>query len=127
VRDRENYKPSGYDNTIMPYERQCERGPFCDITDDEINLRLEELAKKTKNTTLVFDSCHSGSMTRGAVAKSRGQPRDTRPVTQLPPSPIPSPAARSPAGPSGWAPLSDSYVLIAGCRDEETSYEYVPP
>jgi len=37
------------------------------------------------------------------------------------------PASRSTGGtthgPSGWLPLSDKYVLIAGCRDEEKSYE----
>jgi Caspase domain len=127
VRDREQDEPSGFDNTIMPYESQGWRGPFCDITDDEINLRLQELAKKTQNTTLVFDSCHSGSITRDAIAKSRGEPKDTRPVSELPPSPIPAVGPGGPAGPSGWAPISDAYVLVAGCRDEETSYEYTAP
>jgi hypothetical protein len=127
VRDREGDEPSGFDNTIMPYESEGWRGPFCDITDDEINVRLQQLATKTRNTTLVFDSCHSGSITRDFGAKSRGQPRDTRPVSELPPSPIPELTASGTTGPSGWAPISDAYVLIAGCRDEETSYEYTPP
>src|SRR6185503_13910724 len=30
-------------------------------------------------------------------------------------------------GPSGWLSLSDNYVLIAGCRDEEVANEFTPP
>jgi hypothetical protein len=29
-------------------------------------------------------------------------------------------------GPSQWLPISNRYVLIASCRDEESSYEYPP-
>jgi hypothetical protein len=124
--DRERDEPSGYDNTIMPYDSQGWRGINRDITDDEINIHLQRLASKTSNITLVFDSCHSGSITRNGLSKSRGQEADRRPVSELPPSPIRAEdhALLGQKGPSGWAPLADSYVLVAGCRDGETSYEY---
>jgi hypothetical protein len=105
-----------------------------DITDDEIHLRLVALGAKTSYTTMIVDACHSATITRDAFGvMSRGVPADTRPVSELPPSPIPKSATRSGSGepremgPSGWMPLADQYVLIAGCRDEETSFEYRPP
>ena len=46
----------------------------------------------------------------------------TRPMRQMRP---PSDSAEK--GPSGWVSLSDNYVLIAGCRDEEVSNEFTVP
>lgn len=128
--DREGDEPSGLDNTIMPFDSGGWRGPQLDISDDEIHLRLQKLAEKTPFTTLIFDSCHSGSITRDAFGvKSRGIEPDQRPVSELPPSPIPASQwqGQRDSGPTGWLPIDDRYVLIAGCRDEETSYEYHPP
>ncbi len=128
--DREGDEPDGLDETIMPYDSEGRWGVNRDITDDEIHLRLLGLGEKTPYTTLVFDSCHSGTITRDAFGvKSRSVEPDTRPASELPPSPIPRElwAGLRGEGPSGWAHLSDRYVLIAGCRDEETSFEYRPP
>jgi hypothetical protein len=130
--DREGDEPDGLDETIMPYDSEGRWGVNRDITDDEIHLRLVRLGAKTPYTTLIFDSCHSGTITRDAFGvRSRSVEPDTRPVSELPPSPIP-PEERAAlrageSGPSGWMPLTDRYVLIAGCRDEETSFEYRPP
>lgn len=129
MRDREGDEPSGFDSTIVPVDSG--RAPVAnrDITDDEIHLRLEALGRKTSFITLVFDSCHSGTITRDAFgAKVRAVEPDLRPVAELPPSPIPAgtrPRTRS--GSSAWMPLGDTYVLISGCRDDERSYEYRPP
>lgn len=129
IRDREGDEPSGFDSTIMPCDTAREPGENRDITDDEIHLVLEALAAKTPNITVLVDACHSGTVTRDAFgAKSRGVLPDRRSVSELPPSPIPGgrlPRTRS--GASGWLPLADKYVLIAGCRDDEESKEYFPP
>jgi hypothetical protein len=129
--DREGDEPSGYDSTIQPVDSEGWQGDNRDITDDEIHLRLlEPIGAKTSFTTFLFDCCHSGTITRDDFgAASRSSPPDRRPVSELPPSPIPlqkRTAARG-SGPSGWMPLADTYVLISGCRDEELSYEYRPP
>jgi hypothetical protein len=128
--DREGDEPDGMDETIMPYDSEGRWGINRDITDDEIHLRLIQLGEKTPHITLIFDSCHSGTITRDTFgARSRSMDSDTRLVSQLPPSPIPKElwSGLRGSGPSGWAHLSDRYLLIAGCRDEETSFEYRPP
>jgi hypothetical protein len=132
--DREGDEASGLDNTIMPVDSEGWSGMNRDITDDEIHLRLVALGKMTSFITLIVDACHSATITRDAFGvASRGVQADTRPISELPPSPIPGAATRSASGapretgPSGWMPLADQYVLIAGCRDEETSFEYRPP
>lgn len=132
ITDREGDEPDGLDETIVSFDSEGRFGVNRDVTDDEIRLRLLRLAAKTSNITLIIDSCHSGSITRDAFGvRSRSIEPDTRPISELPPSPIsPSDQAALVAGesgPSGWMPLAEHYVLIAGCRDEEISYEYRPP
>ncbi|MFL5494530.1 MAG: caspase domain-containing protein, partial [Gemmatimonadales bacterium] len=130
--DREGDEPDGLDETIMSFDSEGRWGVNRDITDDEIHLRLAKLGAKTSYITLIFDSCHSGTITRDAFGvRSRSIEPDTRPVSELPPSPLSTAdrellSARE-SGPSGWMPLAEQYVLLAGCRDEETSYEYRPP
>ena len=43
--DREGDEPSGFDSTIVPFDA-ARPGDVPDITDDEINLRIEALARK---------------------------------------------------------------------------------
>lgn len=131
--DRENDEADGWDETIVPYDSGRMPDPNRDITDDEIFLRLRDLGQKTANITLLFDCCHSGTITRDLFGgASRRLPRDERPVEQLPPSPIPDSEleavreAERAVGPSNYLPVTGRYVLIAGCRSEESSYEYPP-
>ncbi len=127
--DREGDEPSGFDSTLMPIDTSRSPGPNRDITDDEIQVVLEALARKTPYTTLIIDACHSGTITRdGFGGKARSAAPDRRPISELPPSPIPGGRSRgaTESGPSGWMPLADRYVLIAGCRDEELSNEHRP-
>jgi hypothetical protein len=130
IADREGDEPSGFDSTIVPFDATRPVGDAPDITDDEIHLRIEALAQKTGFITLIFDACHSGTITRDDFGeRARSIAADTRPASELPPSPIPADRQQRlrTAGASGWMPLADQYVLIAGCRDEERSYEYRPP
>jgi Caspase domain len=62
--DRENDEPDGMDETVVPHDSGRSPHPNCDITDDEIYLRLVSLSKKTSYTTLIFDCCHSGTISR---------------------------------------------------------------
>lgn len=129
MRDREGDEPSGFDSTLMPVDTGREPHENRDITDDEIHQVLEALAAKTPHITVLVDACHSGTVTRDAFgAKTRSVEPDLRPIEALPPSPVPRAGqTRGASGASGWLPLGDKYVLIAGCRDDEESKEYFPP
>ncbi len=127
--DREGDEPDGMDETIVTFDSGRDPLPNRDITDDEINETVLRLSEKTPYLTLIFDCCHSGTITRDAFgATARFVTADDRPVDSLPPSPISTRGSRGgkrDAGPSGWLPLSERYVLLAGCRDEEVSYEHI--
>jgi hypothetical protein len=129
--DRENDEADGRDETIVPFDSGRGSKENRDITDDEIYMRLLPLAQKTPYVTLIFDCCHSGTISRDAFGtNSRWVEPDLRTVDELPPSPIPQDLAADlqattrDLGPSGWLPLGQRYVLLAGCRDEESSYEH---
>src|SRR4051794_40516011 len=104
--DREGDEPDRMDETILPHDTG--RAPHAnrDITDDELYARLLRLGEKTRNITLIFDCCHSGSITRDAFGElSRWVAPDDRPLDQLPPSPVADDLARATTrdvGPSGW-------------------------
>ena len=123
--DREGDEPDGMDETIVPYDSG--RDPFenRDITDDELYVRLLALVRVTPFVTAIFDCCHSGTILRDAFGdRGRWVPEDRRPISELPPSTVARDVGSYPPGPSGWLPLGERYVLIAGCRDEESSFEH---
>jgi len=129
--DREGDEPDGLDETILPCDTGRGSYPNRDISDDEIYLWLKDLTAKTSSVTLIFDCCHSGTITRDSFGgEMRWIEADLRPPDQLPPSPIPARAlldAGRDLGPSGWLPLGERHVLIAGCSSEERSYEMEEP
>lgn len=130
-------KPRGYDESIMPYDSGRMNPSFPvqveprDIRDTEIQAWLSLLTRKTSHVTLIFDSCHSGSITRfGTDSEERGTSLRWVPPDPLPGRPSSQPAppqSRGPereAGGSRWLQPSDSYVLLAACAAEQGAYEY---
>jgi hypothetical protein len=128
--DRENDEADGRDETIVPSDSGRGSQPNRDITDDEIYLRLLPLAHTTPYVTLIFDCCHSGTITRDAFgAQERWVEPDLRPLGEMqsPELQVDLEAATEASrdlGDSNWLPLAERYVLIAGCHDEESSYEH---
>lgn len=102
--------------------------PNLDIIDNVINEWLVRLTSKTRNVSLTFDCCHSGTMTRDAIgAKARGIPADTRSLADMgiDVSKLPPPRdTRFDKKTSGWLTLNDKFVVMSGCRDDELSYEF---
>jgi hypothetical protein len=73
--DRNGDETDGKDETIVAHDSRSPGVP--DITDDEFDRRFARL--RTRNVLLVFDSCHSGTVTRSAaVATPRAIPADDR-------------------------------------------------
>ena len=74
MRDASGDELDGLDETIVPHDSRMP-GHF-DVTDDQINGLLSQITAVTQNVTLIFDSCHSGTVTRGAL--TRNVPADDR-------------------------------------------------
>ncbi|MBM3211086.1 hypothetical protein FJZ33_02635, partial [Candidatus Poribacteria bacterium] len=127
-KDFEGDDPDGYDETIVPYNSGRDPYPNLDIIDDEIYAWLLELTKNTDYVSLIFDSCHSGSVTRDIFgAKGRWVEPDLRTAEEMGVKTFDLETARESnrdLGPSGWLPLGKRYVLIAACRDDETASEH---
>ncbi|WP_441286181.1 caspase family protein [Sorangium sp. KYC3313] len=125
------------------------------IRDVELALYLDRLANKVDEATkqrivvtLVFDSCHSGGVTRGTEIAARcasggaataGDARGTLDRRELRPEGAPadgdhrrmaeafarlrSEAPRAAAVGVSWLPPARGYVLLAACRDVESALE----
>ena len=77
VDDPYHEKPDGKSETIVPYDSR--EGNVFDIVDHEINDFVIDLTQYTSNVTLIFDSCHSGTVSRGdEPLKARLAPDDKR-------------------------------------------------
>ncbi len=110
---------TGRDQTLVPSDYISVFDGSNDIRDKEIARLLEELHQKQPgNVTLSFDSCHSGTITRGRMLV-RGFDR-----------PIPARAVRPASssdkaggllGPGEVARLG--YVAIAACRSDQVDSE----
>lgn len=102
--------------------------PNLDIIDNVINEWLVRLTRKTRNVSLTFDCCHSGTITRDVMgAQARTIPADTRSLAAMgidDSALLPPRNTREDKKTSGWSTLSDKYVVMSGCRDDELSYEY---
>ena len=62
-RDPKPDEPDGKDETLVAWDSGNEEN-VPDILDDEIDYWVSNLRKFTKNTTLIFESCHSGTSAR---------------------------------------------------------------
>jgi hypothetical protein len=135
VPDENHDEADGWDETIVPSDSyRSPNGEVRDIVDDELHSYITALTERTDYTTFIFDSCHSGSIDRDVIRPTavRALKREQRPVPRAIPraarrpgeiQPFPN-AERPPATPSASGLISQgSYVLIAGCRDDETSLE----
>jgi len=109
---------SGLDETIVPYDSRDPEGKVFDISGAELHGLLLQLAAKTKNLTFILDSCHSGTLVRGA--RVRSIPADTRT-----PPPPPSYAV---AATRGLDQTNDQgtpkFAFIAAATSKESAFEH---
>jgi len=120
--DPEGDEMDKLDETIVPHDSgHIDPHPNKDITDDELNYYLGKLTEKTPNVTVIFDSCHSGSATRGS-----GFARTVEPDMRPPPKrerPFTIDARGVNEGKNDLRPENSRYALISGCAAQELSYE----
>jgi len=107
---------SGLDETIVPWDSRV--GNVFDISGAELHPLLLQLAKKTKNLTFILDSCHSGTLVRGA--RVRWTDTDTR---TPPPLPAYAVAATRELGATNEE-SSPKFVSIAAATSRESAFEH---
>jgi uncharacterized caspase-like protein len=110
---------SGIDETIVPYDTRDPEGKVFDISGAELHALLLQLAAKTKNLTFILDSCHSGTLVRGA--RVRSIPEDTR---TPPPLPSYASAATRGIGASNPETASPKFAFIAAATSKESAFEH---
>lgn len=134
------FKSNGLDESLAPCDINQPAGrPLRDV---EIAVLLRQMAQRELLTTLVLDSCYSGSATRGDDAQARRGDRDdtrARAGQAADNSAVASRAdleamakhlASTPRGPDeSWGidpggAASSLVTVIAACRPHESSYEY---
>ncbi len=112
----------GLDETIVPHDSRDPEGKVFDISDDEINGLLRELSQKKAKITFIFDSCNSGTVTRGP-GKKRQAPKDER----MPPQPAPGESLGQRGvseGKNDLRPADLDYVLISACVSKQSASEH---
>ncbi|HEY3704518.1 MAG TPA: caspase family protein [Terracidiphilus sp.] len=111
---------SGLDETIVPYDSRDPQGKVFDISGAELHPLLVQLASKTSNVTFILDSCHSGTLVRGA--RVRSIPPDTREVSPAAVAEIKS-ASRN-VSPADTA-ASPKFAFISAATSRESAFEHV--
>lgn len=120
MKDPSGKSSSGLMSTIVPHDSRTQ-GVF-DISADELRGLFSLLAKKTRNVTFIFDSCHSGLVLKDiATARARVVEPDTRVPPPLPPEA--ALAARGAGEPDDGFKSRD-YALLSACQADEVAFEY---
>jgi metacaspase-1 len=114
----------GLDETIIPSDYVSNRDTSRDIRDDVFGQWLAAIKRKQPaNFTVTFDSCHSGDVSRGGAAVSRGGRTGWRP----PPAAVRSRAGDQ-LGEAGGGFLSrgeaeGSFVFLSAASSYQKSWE----
>jgi len=125
--------PDALIESLVTYDSGRGTVPNRDILDREIDLAVRQLCERSDNVTLIFDCCHSGSVTRdvGVGPTTRQVEPDLRPPEEMfggaPPPELPRTRSVGLAelpGPSGWLPRRTA-VLLAACQADELANEHL--
>ncbi len=110
VRNTESQEMDGLDETIVPSDAW--KGAR-DIRDKELRDVFNDLLDRGVTLTLIFDSCHSGSITRGIPGgRSRYMEPDPRPVADASDPP---------------KPVERGALILSAAQDDEVARELVDP
>jgi uncharacterized caspase-like protein len=109
---------SGIDETMVPYDSRDPEGKVFDISGAELHALLVQLSARTKNLTFILDSCHSGTLVRGARVRSVAA--DTRT-----PPPLPAFAVAATRGVGDVSSdVTPKFAFIAAATSKESAFEH---
>lgn len=116
VNNSKTDEPDGKDETIVPADGN--RGEW-DIRDKEIARLFNDTLDKQARLTVLFDSCHSGSIARGpAVGKARSLEGDSRDIAALAQDEKPDPRGRPETRKNGA-------LIMSAAQDHQLAYEAI--
>jgi hypothetical protein len=104
---------SGIDETIVPYDSRDPEGKVFDISGADLHPLLAQLASKTSNLTFILDSCHSGTLIRGA--RVRSIPMDTR---------TPPPVSGTREVMSKPTEVTPKFAFLSAATSKESAFEH---
>ncbi len=113
IRNSKNPTTQPFDQTLVPYDSGS---GALDIWDKELLLLFNDLVDTGAEVAAFFDSCHSGSITRGLPAKTtaRFAPEDGRDAAEL--------YAFVPVDERPW-PVSRGALIFSAAQDTQTAKE----
>lgn len=130
-------EPDRMNESIVCFDSR-DPGKF-DLVDKDIAVLIGELTSKGVHVTTIFDSCHSGSVTRALARERRAKPRkDAQPrhvylANQTGHAAAFRDSAKASPGMGSLSRAVTEYapdqtglhVLLAACEDNETAKEYI--
>ncbi len=117
-RDKNEDEPDMYDETFVLHDSRTDG--IIDLLDDEFNLMLARLHKKTQNITVILDSCNSGTATRAANAGT-GIARFIETVDDDEDESNPSTSDIEGDGETGWVPETLPGLVVFTAASDGTS------
>lgn len=112
--DTSGDETDGMDETLVPYDSRDPARKVFDISDDELNGLFLQLSSKTKNLTVILDSCHSGTGLRSAPEASL-RVKEAKPDLRTPPAQ---------KGGGGFAADGFQYALISAATERQLAFEH---
>ena len=122
MKDMNGDEPDGMDETLVPYDSRDPQRRVFDISDDELNGLMRQLSDKTKNVTVILDSCHSGTGLKD-IPDATLRVREIKPDDRIPPPETPVYAVRQ-RGAASFAPETFRYALISATREKQLAFEH---
>jgi hypothetical protein len=114
VSDDDGDEVDGIDEALFLHDSMT--GGVGLLRDDVLRAAFEVVRQKTPNVTAAFDSCHSGSITRGSNARG-----DTPRVVELPVTPRPGAGTGRDEG--GWVATAPGMVVLSAATAETSAFE----
>lgn len=123
----EQLEPDGLVETIVCYDSR-QPGKF-DLTDKALSALIAKVAERNPHIVVIFDSCHSGSITRAvqddevSVRRTARDQRE-RPATQLELAAPQGNTSRAAAAEVKWVMLPGGrHVVLSACHSDEEAKE----
>jgi hypothetical protein len=114
-------EPTGLDETIVPSDWVLDGAK--DIRDKEINQLIAQVGEKhPASFLLTFDSCHSGTITRGGRMMIRGVSYEKR-FGKPAPTGSSAPSTRGSRMMLRGKEITHGFVVISACRDDQSAVE----